>query len=89
MSLQDLTPFVPARRGGTDDVNIYLLEGTVELEAADGGKHLLEGGSAKTSTAIASLKPRKYTVTAYTPIKYFQTSDAAEAEILSKKPRGR
>ena len=80
---------VLARRGGTDDINIYLLEGTVELEAADGGKHLLEGGSAKTTAAIASLKPRQYTVTAFTPIKYYQTSDAAEAEILSRKPRGR
>lgn len=80
---------VLARRGATDDVNIYLLDGTVELEAADGGKHLIEGGTAKTRGAIASLKPRKYTVTAITPIKYYQTSDAAEAEVLSRKPRGR
>ena len=80
---------VLARRGDMDSVNIYLVDGTLELEAADGGKHLLEGGSPKARTAIAGLKPRKYTVTAYTPIKYYQTSDTAESEILSRKPRGR
>lgn len=62
--------------GMTDAWNMYLLEGTVSLQAADGGKLLVTGGSDKAASPISFLKPRKYTVTSVTPVSFLWVHDA-------------
>jgi len=76
------------RRGSNDNQNFYLLEGTVQLEAKDGGTFQIEGGTQKARAEIAHLKPRMYTVTAVTPIKYLQIDAATETRILNTKSSG-
>jgi len=53
-------------RGMSDDWNMYLIEGTLALEAADGATLFVAGGSDKAANPIAFLKPRKYSVTTVT-----------------------
>ena len=74
---------VITRRGESDDWNYYLLQGVVQLEAEDGGKHIIEGGTPEAARALANLKPRRYQVTAVTTIKYLQIDNSAEAALLS------
>lgn len=62
-------------RDTRDEWNMYLIHGTVSLEPADGMCLFIEGGSEKAATAIASLKPRKYTVTTLTPIRFLWIPD--------------
>lgn len=74
---------VIARRGESDDWNYYLLQGVVQLEAEDGGKHIIEGGTHDARAALANLKPRRYQVMAVTTVKYLQIDSSAEAALLS------
>jgi hypothetical protein len=74
---------VIAERGGSDDWNYYLLQGVVQLEAEDGGKHIIEGGTSEARAALANLKPRRYRVTAVTTVKYLQIDSSAESALLS------
>jgi hypothetical protein len=62
--------------GMKDSWNMYLLEGTVSLQAADGGTLLVTGGSDKAANPISFLKPRKYTVTSVTPVSFLWVHDA-------------
>ncbi len=62
--------------GTTDHWNIYLLQGALILTAEDGQKLTIEGGSAKAATPIAFLKPRKYTVSAATSVRFLCLPDA-------------
>jgi hypothetical protein len=69
-------------RGSGDNWNYYLLEGIIQLEAKDGGTVRIEAGTTRARAEIANLKPRMYTVTAITPIKYLRIDSAFETEIL-------
>jgi HD-like signal output (HDOD) protein len=51
------------QRGSTDHWTFYLLEGRLELEAMDGAKKVIEGGTSVAMNPIAQLKPRQYNVT--------------------------
>lgn len=57
-------------RGMNDEWNLYLIQGSVSLAAADGANLTVAGGSEKAANAIASLKPRKYAVTAVTTVSF-------------------
>lgn len=62
-------------RGSTGNWNLYLLFGTLRLTAADGAERTIEGGSEPARNAIASLKPRMFTVTAATPVRFLWVHD--------------
>jgi hypothetical protein len=68
----------------TDAWNLYLLDGTVSLEAEDGGSLFIEGATEKAASPVAFLKPRKYTVTAVTGVKFLWIHDAVLQAVLSK-----
>ena len=59
-------------RGSMDPKEIYLLEGRVEMKAADGRKRILEGGTEKASRPLARLRPCMYGVKALSAVKYLQ-----------------
>jgi hypothetical protein len=63
-------------RDMTDPWNLYLLEGTVSLEAADGATLFISGGTKQAASPIAFLKPRKYTVTTVTDVSFLWINDA-------------
>lgn len=62
-------------RGTADNWNMYLLEGALELEAEDGEKIIVEAHTPQASAPISSLKPRIFTVTAATPVKFLWMFD--------------
>lgn len=72
-------------RGTLDTRNLYLLEGTVQLVAADGGEKRIDGGTAAASNPISSLKPRMYTVTAVTRVAFLWIDDNLAEEIARNK----
>lgn len=63
-------------RGMSDDWNMYLIDGTVALEAADGATLFVAGGSEKAANPIAFLKPRKYSVTTVTAVSFLWIPNA-------------
>lgn len=62
-------------QGTSDKWNMYLIDGTVELEAEDGERYTVEAKTPQAITPVASLKPRKYTVTTVTPVKFLWMLD--------------
>ncbi len=72
-------------RGTRDTTNFYLLEGTVQLVAADGGEKRIESGTVTASNPISSLKPRMYTVTAVTRVAFLWIDDKLVEEITRSK----
>lgn len=55
-------------RGSRADVTLYLIEGTLELEAFDGRKMSIVGGTRRAHLPISQLRPHAYTVTAATRV---------------------
>ncbi|MBI3546115.1 MAG: cyclic nucleotide-binding domain-containing protein [Gammaproteobacteria bacterium] len=72
-------------RGTKDTMNLYLLEGSVQLIAADGGVKFIEGGTPTAQNPVSSLKPRMYTVTAFTRVAFLWIDDKLVEEILQAK----
>jgi hypothetical protein len=68
-------------RGSTGQWNLYLLFGMLRLTAADGAERTIEGGTDPAHNAIASLKPRMFTVTAQTPVRFLWVHDSIVAAI--------
>ena len=68
--------------GMKDAWNMYLLEGTVSLVAADGGSLFVTGGTATSASPISFLKPRKYAVTAVTSVSFLWIHDAVLGAVL-------
>jgi hypothetical protein len=62
-------------RGTSDNWNLYLLEGALQLEAEDGEKLTVEAHTPQAAAPISSLKPRMFTVTAATPVKFLWMYD--------------
>jgi hypothetical protein len=73
-------------RGTRDTWNLYLLEGTLQLTAADGGEKLIDGGTGNASNPVSSLKPRMYTVTAVTRAAFLWIDDKLIEKIVGEKP---
>ena len=59
-------------RGSDDASLLFLLEGTVELTAADGGKRLIRHQDASARNPIARLRPSRYSVVAASPISFLR-----------------
>jgi len=55
-------------RGTNDQWNFFLLEGRLELEAADGARKVIEGGTDGARSPVCHLKPRMYGVRSLTPV---------------------
>ncbi|MHB8741829.1 MAG: cyclic nucleotide-binding domain-containing protein [Sulfuricaulis sp.] len=72
-------------RGTSDTSNLYLLEGTVQLAAADGGEKRIDSGTAAASNPISFLKPRMYTVTTVTRVAFLWIDDNMVEEIVQCK----
>lgn len=62
-------------RNASDNWNLYLIEGQLSLKTADGTRSAIDGGSSKATYPISSLKPRKYTVTAATQVRFLWIHD--------------
>ena len=83
--------FVPAgapllERGKTDDWNLYVVEGKVELIADDGIQKFIESGTENAKNPISFLRPRKYTVTAYCRVSFIWIHDAVVNEVRKNAP---
>jgi len=72
-------------RGTSDSFNFYLLDGTVKLVAADGMEKFVEGGTATASNPVSFLKPRMYTVSAFTRVAFLWIDDKLIDEIAQRK----
>jgi hypothetical protein len=69
-------------RGTNDSWNLYLIEGTVEMVAADGMPKTIEGGTPTASNPISCLKPRMYTVSARTRVAFLWIDDKLIDEVV-------
>jgi len=68
--------YVLAEEGATDDWDYYLMEGTLKLTAGDGKELFVMGGSRTARAPIAHLQPRRYTLSAMTPVTYLRVNAA-------------
>ncbi|MCR4300238.1 MAG: hypothetical protein NUV51_01370 [Sulfuricaulis sp.] len=72
-------------RGTNDTLNLYLVEGSVQLMAADGVPKIIESGTPASSNPISCLKPRMYTVSAITRVAFLWIDDQLIEKILQGK----
>ncbi|MDH3369802.1 MAG: cyclic nucleotide-binding domain-containing protein [Gammaproteobacteria bacterium] len=72
-------------RGTNDTFNLYLVEGSVQLVAADGNRKIIEGGTPTSSNPVSYLKPRMYTVSAVTRAAFLWIDDRQIEKILQEK----
>lgn len=68
-------------RGSREDVTIYLVEGTLELEAFDGRRMTVVGGTRRAHLPISQLLPHAYTVKAATDVTVILFSQVMIREI--------
>jgi hypothetical protein len=73
------------KRGTSDSLNLFLLDGTVKLVAADGVEKFVDGGTATASNPVSCLKPRMYTVSAFTHVAFLWIDDKLIDEIVRGK----
>ncbi len=73
-------------RDTTDAWNLYLLEGDIELTAADGAKRIITGGTENATNSVAALKPRKFTVTALTRARFLWIHEDIINEVQKREP---
>jgi hypothetical protein len=69
-------------RGTNDSWNLYLIDGTVEMVAADGMPKTIDGGTPTASNPISCLKPRMYTVSALTRVAFLWIDDKLIDEVV-------
>ena len=65
-------------RGASRAYSFLLLSGEIQLEAADGGKKNIRAGTESARNPIAQLLPRRFDVTALSPVAYLEV----DAELL-------
>lgn len=75
-------------RGTSDDWNLYLIEGRLQLDANDGMTELTDSGSQKAKSPVAFLKPRKYRVTTLTQVEFLWVHDAV-VDLARKEKSGK
>jgi len=73
-------------RGIRDGMDFFLISGQVQLESADGRKHLIDAGSEKAVNPIARLQPRMYTVTAVKPSEFLVIRQDMLTQLLRSAP---
>ncbi len=74
--------YVLAKEGVADEWDYYLMEGTLKLTAVDGKESFVMGGSRTARAPVAHLQPRRYTLSAMTPVTYLRV-DASLLKNLS------
>ena len=65
---------VLTRAGESDGWDYYLIEGTLKLLAEDGKELFVMGGSRTARSPVAHLQPRRYTLSAMTPVKVLRVA---------------
>lgn len=55
-------------RGSLEDISFYLVEGTIELEAFDGRRMTIVGGTKRAQLSVSQLRPHAYTVRTVTDV---------------------
>lgn len=70
-------------RGTNDTLNLYLVDGSVQLTAADGVSKTIEGGTPAASNPVSFLKPRMYTVSTLTRVAFLWIDDRLIDEIAA------
>lgn len=68
-------------RGSADDLTLYLIDGTLELEAFDGRKMSVVGGTRRAQLPISQLRPHAYTVKAVTGVSVIFVSQDMVREV--------
>lgn len=68
-------------RGSRDDVTIYLVEGTLDLEAFDGRRMSIVGGTRRAHLPVSQLRPHAYTVKAATEVSVILVSQDMVREV--------
>lgn len=76
------------KRGSQDDMTIYLVQGEVELKAADGARRIVAAGTPEACRPIAQLKPRLYRVKARSHVVFLQMKDASLVQVLRETSTG-
>jgi len=76
-------------QGSRDDVSIYLIQGTLELEAFDGRRTTVTGGTRRARLPISQLRPHAYTVTAVTEVTFTLFSQETVRELTRVAGAGR
>lgn len=69
-------------RGTSDNWTWLLVEGRLEMEAADGVKWVVEAGGDKSRMPLAQLKPRLYDVKTLSPVKLLRIDDVYLGKLL-------
>ena len=72
--------------GVSDAWNLYLLDGSIMLTAADGATLRVDGGSHPARYPISFLKPRKYRVDALTPVNFLWIHNMLLAAVNAPEP---
>ncbi|MHB8536231.1 MAG: cyclic nucleotide-binding domain-containing protein, partial [Sulfuricaulis sp.] len=73
-------------RGTVDVWNLYLLEGSLQLLAADGVEKNIDSGTDTASNPISSLKPRMYTVTTRSHVRFLWMDDRLVEKVIQSEP---
>lgn len=68
-------------RGSRDDISVYLIEGTLDLEAYDGRRMSIVGGTRRAHLPVSQLRPHAYTVRAATDVSVIVVSQDMVREV--------
>ena len=74
--------------GSTDNRAVYLVKGTLKLEAKDGKSHLIHSKSEDAKRAISHLVPHWYTVTCASEVEYFWVDTFVLENLLQHQGKG-
>jgi CRP-like cAMP-binding protein len=67
--------------GSKEDITLYLIDGTLELEAFDGRTFKIVGGTYRAYLPVSQLRPHAYTVRAVTDVSVILVSQDMVREI--------
>lgn len=73
--------------GSQDAWNLYLLDGELQLTAADGQVSILRAGTPSARRPVAFLKPRLYAVSASTPVEFLWLYEPMVEAVLRLYPK--
>jgi hypothetical protein len=79
------TPLIT--RGSLDDTSLYLIQGVLMLEASDGKRMTIRGGTPRARLPICQLRPHLYSVTAVTDAAMIMLSQSMVRDITQDLAR--
>jgi len=74
-------------RGSREDLCIYLIHGTLQLEAADGKRVTVKGGTSKARSPLCQLRPHVYNVESVTDVAVVMLSQTLVGDIVQSIAR--